>query len=76
MWVSCVVDTVYVTGANILITTAGVAKLADFGCSKVLDRLGTPTSSMMDSSFKRIQGTLPFLAPEGGWRCAPWRMLK
>ncbi len=44
-----------IKGANILITITGVAKLADFGCSRVLDRLGTPTSTSMDASYKRIQ---------------------
>lgn len=53
-----------IKGANILITITGVAKLADFGCSRVLDRLGTPTSSTMDASYKRIQGTISFMAPE------------
>jgi serine/threonine protein kinase len=55
------------TGANILIHHTGVVKLADFGCSKLMDRFGTPPSDGldMDTSFKRIRGTIPFMAPEG-----------
>ncbi len=53
------------SGANILITNTGIAKLADFGCSKVMDEMTTPTASFMDASYKRIKGTVPFMAPEG-----------
>ena len=52
-------------GANILISNTGVVKLADFGCSKTLNGISTPTGSAMDASFRRIKGTIPFMAPEG-----------
>lgn len=52
-------------GANILITNTGVVKLADFGCSKTLNGISTPTGFSLDASFKRIRGTIPFMAPEG-----------
>ena len=52
-------------GANILITNTGIAKLADFGCSKVMDDMKTPTATFMDASYKRIKGTVPYMAPEG-----------
>ncbi len=55
-----------VAGANILITNTGIVKLADFGCSKAMDTMTTPTATLMDASYKRIKGTVPFMAPEGG----------
>ena len=50
-----------VKGANVLVTETGVAKLADFGCSKQLQ--GAATGSM-DESLRSIRGSVPWMAPE------------
>ena len=50
-----------VKGANVLVTETGIAKLADFGCSKQLQ--GAATGSM-DESLRSIRGSVPWMAPE------------
>ena len=50
-----------IKGANILVNDAGVAKLADFGCSKQLQGMRTGT---LEQSLQAIQGSVPWMAPE------------
>jgi len=50
-----------VKGANVLVTEQGIAKLADFGCSKILH--GICTLSMEEIS-PRIRGSVLWMAPE------------
>ena len=50
-----------IKGANVLVTDAGVAKLADFGCSKQLQGLRTNT---LEESLNAIKGSVPWMAPE------------
>ena len=50
-----------IKGANILVSDAGIAKLADFGCSKQL--AGMCTASI-EESLKAIRGSVPWMAPE------------
>ena len=51
--------------ANILVTTSGVAKLADFGCSIVV--AAGPGGGRAHHAAA-LQGTLPYMAPEGASR--------
>ena len=50
-----------IKGANILVSGNGVAKLADFGCSKQL--AGMCTASI-EESLRAIRGSVPWMAPE------------
>ena len=44
-----------------LISDRGIAKLADFGCSKQLDGMRTAS---LEESLHRITGSIPWMAPE------------
>lgn len=50
-----------IKGANILVNDVGVAKLADFGCSKKLAGL---TTTSLEDSLRNIMGSVPWMAPE------------
>jgi serine/threonine protein kinase len=53
---------------NVLISANGVAKLADFGCSK---KIGTSTSSTQGKLSNTLVGTPLFMAPEVVNDCGP-----
>lgn len=50
-----------IKGANVLVSSAGIAKLADFGCSKKLS--GMFTASLEDS-MRAMRGSVQWMAPE------------
>lgn len=51
-----------IKGANVLVSETGIAKLADFGCSKQLQGLQTQS---MDKSMQSLRGSVFWMAPEG-----------
>jgi len=55
-----------IKGANILVSDQGIAKLADFGCSKQLVGMCTQSASsaVEEESLKMIRGSVPWMAPE------------
>lgn len=50
-----------IKGANVLVNEHGIAKLADFGCSKQLQGMRTDS---LEESLKAIRGSVPWMAPE------------
>ncbi|CAH0473138.1 unnamed protein product [Peronospora belbahrii] len=50
-----------IKGANVLVNEQGVAKLADFGCSKQLPSMLTTS---LEESLRSIRGSIPWMAPE------------
>lgn len=55
-----------IKGANVLVSETGIAKLADFGCSKQLQGLQTQS---MDKSMQSLRGSVFWMAPEGERGC-------
>ena len=50
-----------IKGSNILVSDSGIAKLADFGCSKQMAGIRT---NRLDESLKTLRGSIPWMAPE------------
>ncbi|CAM9286561.1 unnamed protein product [Chrysoparadoxa australica] len=50
-----------IKGANVLVTEGGIAKLADFGCSRQLQGMRTQS---FEESLQAIKGSVPWMAPE------------
>jgi len=48
-----------IKGANVLVSESGIAKLADFGCSRQIAMLDT-----QDKTLHSIRGSVPWMAPE------------
>lgn len=51
-----------IKGANVLVSEQGIAKLADFGCSK---QIRTVQTTSLEESLRAIRGSVPWMAPEG-----------
>ena len=50
-----------IKGGNVLVSNEGVAKLADFGCSRQVTQMCTAS---MEESLQAIRGSVPWMAPE------------
>ena len=50
-----------IKGANVLVSSNGTAKLADFGCSKNLKGMFTAS---LEESLRAMKGSVQWMAPE------------